>query len=403
MVDESARIDSIPRWFEGVHLNFAENLLYSRVPGAATSQRGKKGKEDTKIALTEVREGATEIRNVSWGQLRTEVGQLASAMREHGVVKGDRVVVVASNSVDTLKVFLAVTTLGGLFSSSSTDMGVKGVLQRALQVTPKVGADSPCWRGMTDLKQYIFMDDFAIYNGKRVDLRQKMTEISYGMEADPEFIGVVSMPRFNEPVDITAVPRAQTLAEFISKAKPTPPAFVHVAFHDPFFIAYSSGTTGNPKCIVHSVGGAVISSAKETKLHSNLNSDTVALQYTTTGWIMYFSSIMNLLPGARVILYDGSPFQPDIATFIKLIGEQKVTMLGTSPRWMTELQKEKIVPKDITDLSSLRLVTSTGMVLSDQLFEWFYDFGFPKHVQLANISGGTDIVSPFSSLQIYIY
>jgi len=105
-VDEKARIDSIPRWFDGVYLNFAENLLYSRGPGAPVSQRGTVGKEDGKIALTEVREGATEIRDVSWGQLRREVGQLASAMKEHGVKKGDRVVVVASNSVDTLKVFL---------------------------------------------------------------------------------------------------------------------------------------------------------------------------------------------------------------------------------------------------------------------------------------------------------
>jgi acetoacetyl-CoA synthetase len=119
-------------------MNVAENLLYKRIPGAQTSQRGTAGKEDNKIALTEVREGATEIRNVTWGQLRREVGQLASAMRAHGVKRGDRVVVVASNSVDTLKVFLAVTTLGGMFSSSSTDMGVQGVLQRALQVTPKV-------------------------------------------------------------------------------------------------------------------------------------------------------------------------------------------------------------------------------------------------------------------------
>lgn len=379
VVDESARIDAIPRWFEGIHLNFAENLLYSHVPGQSPVVRGKKGKEDDKIALTEVREGATEVRNVTWGELRKEVGQLASAMQGHGIAKGDRVVVVASNSVDTLKVFLAVTTLGGMFSSSSTDMGVKGVLQRALQVTPK----------------YIFMDDFAIYNGKKVDLRQKMTEISNGMKDVPEFIGMVSLPRFKEPADISNVPRTQTLSTYISKVKSAPPEFVQVAFHDPFFIAYSSGTTGTPKCIVHSVGGALISSAKEMKLHGNLNSDTVALQYTTTGWIMYFSSVMNLLPGARVVLYDGSPFQPDITTFIKLIGEQKVTMLGTSPRWMTELQKEGVAPKTVTNLSNLKMVTSTGMVLSDQLFEWFYDVGFPKHVQLANISGGTDIAGCF--------
>jgi acetoacetyl-CoA synthetase len=138
VVDESARIDSIPRWFDGVKMNFAENLLYSRIPGESASKRGLIGKEDGKIALTEVREGYTEVKHVTWEQLRKEVGVLASAMKEHGVKKGDRVVVVASNSVDTLKVFLAVTTLGGLFSSSSTDMGVQGVLQRALQVTPKV-------------------------------------------------------------------------------------------------------------------------------------------------------------------------------------------------------------------------------------------------------------------------
>ena len=119
-------------------MNFAENMLYTLAPGAQSSERGTIGKEDDKIALTEVREGYTEVKNVSWGQLRKEVAELASAMKAHGVGKGDRVVIVASNSVDTLKVFMAVTALGGLFSSSSTDMGVQGILQRALQVEPKV-------------------------------------------------------------------------------------------------------------------------------------------------------------------------------------------------------------------------------------------------------------------------
>jgi len=139
VVDESARIDSIPRWFEGVYINFAENLLYSRDAHDPTSKRGTNGKEDRKIALTEVREGSTEIRDVSWGQLRSEVAELASAMKSHGFRKGDRCAIVASNSVDTLKVFLATTVLGGSFSSSSTDMGTKGVLDRLLQIEPKVG------------------------------------------------------------------------------------------------------------------------------------------------------------------------------------------------------------------------------------------------------------------------
>jgi acetoacetyl-CoA synthetase len=224
------------------------------------------------------------------------------------------------------------------------------------------------------------MDDFAIYNGKRVDLRQKMTEIVNGMKNVPEFSGMISMPRFKEPVDITSVPKTQNLATFTKKATSTTPEFEQMAFHDPFFIAYSSGTTGTPKCIVHSVGGTMISASKEGKLHRELDETSVALQYTTTGWIMYFSSVVQLLSGAQLILYDGSPFQPDLTTFLKLIGDLKVTKLGISPRWMGEMQKNGIVPKDVTDLSNLKIVTSTGMVLSDQLFEWFYDVGFPKHV-----------------------
>jgi acetoacetyl-CoA synthetase len=237
------------------------------------------------------------------------------------------------------------------------------------------------------------MDDFAVYNGKTVDLRPKMTDIVNGMKDVPEFSGMVSMPRFAKPYNITSIPRTQTLAHFVSKATSSDLLFEKTDFSDPFLIVYSSGTTGTPKCITHSIGGALLSSAKEAKLHREMNADSVSLQYTTTGWIMYFSSIMNLLPGARVILYDGSPFQPDITTFVKLIGDQRVTKLGTSPRWMHELQKNGIVPKEVTDLSALKVVTSTGMVLSDQLFEWFYDVGFPKSVHLANISGGTDLVS----------
>jgi acetoacetyl-CoA synthetase len=243
------------------------------------------------------------------------------------------------------------------------------------------------------------MDDVAIYNGKKVDLRDKMVAIVEGMKDAPGFTAMISMPRLSRPADITAISRAQTLAHFVSKAKgASAPEFEQVAFHDPFFIAYSSGTTGTPKCIVHSVGGCLLSSAKETRFHGELNSESVTLQYTTTGWIMYLVSVVNLLVGARSILYDGSPFQPDLTKFVKLIGDQKVTKLGTSPKWIFEMQKNGIKPKDITDLSNLKSVSSTGMVLSNQGFEWFYDTGFPKHVHLSNISGGTDLVCLFLSI-----
>jgi acetoacetyl-CoA synthetase len=243
--------------------------------------------------------------------------------------------------------------------------------------------------------QYLFMDDWAVYNGKTVDLRKKMTEIVDGMKSITEFKGLVSMPRFKEPADISKVPKSQLFQDYLSKATSSIPFFEKTEFRDPFLIASSSGTTGIPKCIVHSGGGCLISSAKEGLLHREIGPDTVALQYTTTGWIMYLSSNMNLLLGAHVILYDGSPFQPDLTTFIRLISEQKVTKLGTSPRWMSEMQRNNIAPREIADLSALKMVASTGMVLSDQQFEWFYDVGFPKSVHLANISGGTDIAGCF--------
>ncbi|KAI0408063.1 hypothetical protein F4802DRAFT_619266 [Xylaria palmicola] len=379
VVDETKPIDSIPRWFEGVHLNWTENLLWSRSSTDPSDYRGKEGKEDDKIALTEVREGVTELRHFTWLTLRRLAANYAAALYTAGVRRGDRIVVVGGNSVETLAVFLGTTWLGAIFSSSSTDMGVQGILQRTVQIDPK----------------YIFMDDATLYNGKRLDLRQKMEEVVAGMNGCSNFRGLVSIRRFQDALDISSIPKTQTLDAFLERRQRTPPPIQRIAFHEPFLICYSSGTTGIPKAIVHSVGGVLVSFMKEGRLHDDSRSDAVSLQYTTTGWIMYLASISQLMVGARVILYDGSPFQPDLQTFIKLIGDQKVTRLGISPRWMYEIAKAGISPREITDLSSLRTVISTGMVLSNQLFEWFYDRGFPSRVHLANISGGTDIAGCF--------
>ncbi|KAI1853612.1 hypothetical protein JX266_001596 [Neoarthrinium moseri] len=379
VVDESQLIDSVPRWFDGIHLNFTENILWTRNATDPSNHHGTVGKEDSKIAATEVREGVSEIRQLTWASLRKLVGRYASAMQARGVKRGDRIVIVAANSIETLVVILAASWLGAMFSSSSTDMGVSGILQRTIQINPK----------------YIFMDDAALYNGKRVDLRQKMTEIEAGMKGCDEFQGMVSIRRFQEALDISSVPRTQTLEDFLSARTSKPPPIAQLAFHEPIMICYSSGTTGIPKAIVHSVGGILLNYSKEGVIHEGMNSDSVSLQYTTTGWIMYLANVGQLLAGARVVLYDGSPFQPDLQTFVKLIGDQKVTKLGISPRWMHEIAKAGISPREITDLSNLKVVTSTGMVLSDQLFEWFYEKGFPAHTHLANISGGTDIAGCF--------
>ncbi|KAI1262558.1 acetoacetate-CoA ligase [Xylariaceae sp. FL1019] len=380
VVDESKPVDSIPRWFEGVHLSWAENLLWSRSSTDPSDHKTKVGKEDDKIALTEVREGVSETRHVTWAMLRKLAASYASALHTGGVRRGDRVVAVAANSVETLVIFLATSWLGAMFSSSSTDMGVQGILQRTVQVNPK----------------YIFMDDAALYNGKNWDLRQKMTEVVAGMKGCDNFKGMISIRRFRDALDVSGIPQTQTLDAFLEKRSRIVPPMERTPFHEPFLICYSSGTTGIPKAIVHSVGGVIINMTKESRLNEDARSSDVSLQYTTTGWIMYLANVAQLVWGARAVLYDGSPFQPDLQTFVKLIGDQKVTRLGISPRWMYEIAKAGISPRELTDLSNLRTVTSTGMVLPDHLFEWFYDKGFPPNVHLANISGGTDIAGCFA-------
>ncbi|KAJ0117737.1 cetoacetateligase [Diaporthe amygdali] len=380
VVDESASIDQVPRWFEGVRLNFAENVLYSRSAADPQDHRSKLHKEDSRVAITEIREGGSELRECSWGELRQRAAALAAAMyHTKGVRQGDRVVVVAANSIETFVVWVATNWLGAIFSSSSTDMGVKGILQRSIQVNPKL----------------VFVDDAALYNGKIVDLRPKMKEIVEGMKECDALTSLISIPRFSQPRDINSVPRAETLASLLASTKQPAPDFIRIAFHEPSLICFSSGTTGMPKAITHSVGGLMVSYFKEGRLHEGLGPETVGMQYTTTGWIMYLANAGLLLFGARSVFYDGSPFQPDVTVLIKILGEQGVTKFGTSPRWLFEVAKAGMSPRDMVDLSRLKTVTCTGMVLSDQLFEWFYDKGFPRHTHLANISGGTDLAGCF--------
>ncbi|OAQ64802.1 acetoacetyl-CoA synthase [Pochonia chlamydosporia 170] len=379
-VDESVPVSQLPAWFEGIKLNWAENFLWSRSANDAPGTRTQLNKEDSKIALTEVREGNTEVRHMTWAELRRRVAELATALKERGVERGDRVVMVGAHSATTLLVFLATTWLGGLFSSSSTDMGVGGLLQRTVQIDPK----------------FVFFDDGAMYNGKTIDLRDKIQGVMEGLQECPSFKKIVVVQRFKQPYSTDNISNTERFDDFLlSKGYKQPPPMVRIGFQDPMIVYYSSGTTGIPKAIVHGVGPLLISTRKEGILHRCVTPDDVGLQYTTTGWIMYLSSVSQLALGARAVLYDGSPFIPDPTVLLKIAEQQGVTTLGLSPRWMTELMKRDIAPRKVADLSKLRRVVSTGMVLPDQMFEWFYDVAFPPQVQLANISGGTDIAGCF--------
>jgi acetoacetyl-CoA synthetase len=303
VVDESARMDSVPIWFDGIKLNFAENILLPL--------RSQSGKEDNTIAVSEFNElGLASRVTLTWGALRRRVGLLANAMRAQGVVKGDRIASCSCNNIDTLIVFLATTALGAIFSSSSTDIGVSGILQRLQQIEPR----------------WVFMDDTALYNGKRIDLLGKMTEVTVGLQKTPGFRGLISLARFkSQQKDVSGIPMVQTFAEFVSKSNGRSELFFErVDFRDPFLIVYSSGTTGAPKCIVHSVGGALLNSFKEGGLHQEFGPRSVSLQYTTTSWIMYFATISSLLLGTQVVLYDGSPFLPNSTVLLELAAHERL-------------------------------------------------------------------------------
>lgn len=178
-------------------------------------------------------------------------------MRADGVRRGDRIAVCTANSIDTLLIFLASAALGAIFTSMSSNLGLKGILDRILQTKPR----------------WLFMDDWAVYNGKAIDLRAKMTNIAQGMQSIPEFEGVVSLPRFtSQPADVSQVPNACLLSSYLEKVRPINDAleFERVDFRDPCLVVYSSGTTGPPKCIVHSVGGMLLNGRKEGELHMEL-------------------------------------------------------------------------------------------------------------------------------------
>lgn len=311
VVDESTPIQNNPDWFPGVRINFAENILFS-TPSYAAAKAGVRstvGKEDSKIAVHEVVENNLQpAKDYTWGELRQQVGLYTQALKAAGVKRGDRVAVVTGNNINCLLIYLATTALGALVSTTSSDTGTKGILDRLTQIKPIL----------------VFIDDAAVYKGEIVDLRGKMTEVVNGIRETSEFKGAISLPRLRgQPRDIKAVPRTQTLKDFLSKAPSDNLEFVRVGFRDPFLIVYSSGTTGQPKCIVHSTGGVLINIAKEAILHRDMDANSVMLQYTTTGWIMYLTSVASLLTGSKIILYDGSPFTPDAGFLIRLAGEQR--------------------------------------------------------------------------------
>ena len=347
------------KFFTGSKLNFAENLLRFR---------------DEKTAL--IFKGEDQVRRtLTYAQLYDEVAQTASALKQAGVVAGDRVVGFVPNMPESIIAMLAATSLGAVWSSCSPDFGIKGVLDRFGQTKPKV----------------LFTADGYFFKGKPLDSIERIAGI---VKELPSIEKIVVVPYVSETPDISALPNAVHFREFKDPdAKEI--EFAQMNFDDPLYIMYSSGTTGLPKCMVQSVGGVLLHQKKELVFHTNLTRDDTIFYFTTCGWMMWNWLTCSLSVGATLVLYDGNPFHPGPEALWKMAEEEKITVFGTSAGYIEALKNAGVKPAEIVDLSPLKSVLSTGSPLSNENFRFVYEH-IKKDLQLASISGGSDLNGCFA-------
>ena len=354
--------DKLPgaKWFPDARLNFAQNLLKQRGTGDAIVFRG----ED------KVR------RRVSHNELHEKVSRLAQALKAEGVGIGDKVGAYIANMPEAIIGMLATASLGATWSSCSPDFGTDGVLDRFGQIEPKV----------------VIAVDGYFYNGKTLDIHPKLEAI---VKQLPSVRRVVVVPYASETPDISAIPNAERFDDFIGPFAERELDYAQVPFDHPLYILYSSGTTGKPKCIVHSTGGTLLKHASEHLLASDVKPGDRVFWFTTCGWMMWNWLVSGLASGATLLLYDGSPFVSKGSVLWDYAAEEKMTVFGTSAKYIDALAKLRMEPGRTHDLSSLRALLSTGSPLVPESFDYVYRSIKPD-LQLASISGGTDIISCFA-------
>ncbi len=354
IVDDPTKMPGA-KWFHGARLNFAENLLKYR---------------DSRIAL--IFRGETEIRKqVSYAELYDLVARIAKSLKDIGVKPNDRIVAYMPNMIETIAAMLAATSIGAIWASCATEVGLEAATDRLSQIKPKV----------------LFTVDGYYYKGKRFDSLAKATGLARRI---PSLEKVVVTTYGKSKPELSNTENFVHFNDFISPDKDLNISFNQLPFDHPLYIMFSSGTTGKPKCMVQGAGGILINHLKELILHTDLKREDTLFYITTCSWMMWNWMVSSLAVGNTLVLYDGNPNYPDTSAMWNLIEDEKVTVFGCSASYLNYLKSVDIKPGKNHDLSSLREISQTGSILSAEGFEYVYDH-IKDTLWFNSISGGTDI------------
>ncbi len=342
------------KFFPTARLNFAENLL--------------RNKNNATAIIFRCENGSTE--QLSRAELAEQVAKFAHYLASCGVEVGDRIAGVLPNIPQAVVAMLAAASLGCVWSSCSAEFGEEGVLDRFQQIEPSV----------------LIVCDGYFFNGKRIDFLDKAKKI---MPQLPSVRSVVLVP-FAGQTKLEGSILWQDALD--NNAKHI--AFKRLPFDHPLYILFSSGTTGKPKCIVHSAGGALLQHLKEHQLHADVKPGDRVFYFTTCSWMMWNWLVTALASEATIMLYDGSPFYPDENVLFDYVQDEKISLFGTSAKYIDAIKKSALKPMDSHHLESMRTINSTGSPLLPDSYDFVYK-NIKQDVCLSSISGGTDIMSCF--------